>query len=290
MIRMISLALLCCLTLQGLCLGQAPDVTDNLTRELFETYVVRPVKVNTSTVLAASHIVAERGRESGYWKVIFAELKKGNEQSELGCVRVLGKMLAIDATARDAIRRHKETGELSAWVASVKLSPDVVTELIERGRKADRFRIDHYAIALAQARVPAARPFFESILVPQKADPDPFDIPNKKGEAEQAPTPVRHSESTRFHAAVGLAQLGDAAGVNWLIANCEYSQGRVENVWPYNAPRGGDLSACCQAVLEQLSGENLTGKAEWTAWSNTVDKSQLAKKPVHLVEPGAPSF
>lgn len=286
----LPLILLACLLSPGV--TQAQDQpADDLSRQLFETYVARQVKINTSTVMAASHIVAERGRESGFWKVVLAELQKNNEQSELGCVRVLGMMLAVDASARDVIRRNKETGEVSACIASVRLGPEVVTELIKRGQKDDRNKIDHYTIALARARVPDARRFFESILRSSVARANPFvETPQKQQGEATVPDRglgVPHLESTQFHAAVGLAQLGDQLGIDWLIANCEYSQGSVWHAWPRNSSGNGSLSPCCVAALQELSGErSLTSKAEWEAWWKTADKSRLTTRAVSLMESG----
>ncbi len=132
--------------------ADAQDQTnDELTRQLFEQYVARRGKINTDSILAATHLVAERGRVNGFWRNILAELQRNDEQSEIGCVRVLGKMLATDALARDALRRQNETGEVSAWVPTVCISPEVVTELLERAQQADRFKIDHYTIALVRS-------------------------------------------------------------------------------------------------------------------------------------------
>ena len=75
--------------------------SDQLCQMLFDTYIVNRGKTNTSTIMAASHIVAERGWSRGFWRIVLRELRSGREQSEVGCVRVLGQMLAIDAAARD---------------------------------------------------------------------------------------------------------------------------------------------------------------------------------------------
>jgi hypothetical protein len=106
---------------------------DEISKLLFEAYLNGPRKTNTSTVMAASHIVAERGRMSGFWRDVLAELSSGDEHSEVNCVRILGNMLATDAAARDAIRRQKETGEVSAWIPSVHIGPEVVEDLLKRG-------------------------------------------------------------------------------------------------------------------------------------------------------------
>ncbi|MAG92792.1 MAG: hypothetical protein CMJ48_03455 [Planctomycetaceae bacterium] len=245
---------------------------DDVTRQLFEQYIARQAKISTDSVMAATHLVAERGRASGFWKDVLKELKRNNPNSEIGCVRVLGKMLAIDASARDSIRRHNETGELSAWHAVVRLGPQVVDELIERGGKADRFRTDHYTIALARARTPKARDFFLSILR----------VPRSSGPFKNAGV---HMDGTKFHAAVGLAQLGDSAGIDWLIANAEH-HGSVLGARPRGTRPGGGLSACCVEALRQLSGQNgLTSKAEWTEWSKSVDKKLLINRAVVFGDP-----
>jgi hypothetical protein len=270
------------------------------TQQLFEQYVAQQGKINTESVMAATHLVAERGRETGFWKNVLAELRRNNQQSEIGCVRVLGKMLATDAAARDVIRRRKETGEVSAWAASVCLGPEVVTDLLEHGRKADRVRIDHYTIALARARVPQARDFFKSILratadqtspsttqpTPGRDTKAPIINPDQARAVDSASARPYHSESTRFHAAVGLAQLGDSEGIDWLIANCEFSQGTVMNAWPKGSPPGGDLRTCCLEALRHLSGErSRTSKAEWAAWSKSVDKKHMLDHAVVFGDP-----
>jgi hypothetical protein len=270
-------ALLACVPRLASAQDRPPDEISQL---LFDTYLARAGKFNTSTVIAASHIVAERGRESGFWRNVLAELMTGDEHSEVHCVRILGNMLATDAAARDTIRRQKETGETSARIASVNLGPEVVAELLARGQKADRFRIDHYTIALARARVPEARDFFTSIL---RAE-----FPQPQGE-DQGTVPagrVYHLQTTRYHAAVGLAQLGERAGVEWLIAHSEDIQGDVSSARPYGSSRGGSLGSCCVAALEQLSEKrDLTTKAEWEAWWKTADKRALLKRAVALADP-----
>jgi hypothetical protein len=249
---------------------------DELTRQLFEQYVARRSKISTESILAATHLVAERGRRNGFWKSVLAELRRNDEQSEIGCVRVLGKMLETDAAARDAIRRTKTTGEISAWVPTVQLDHAVVKELLKRADQADRFRIDHYTIALARSRVPEAREFFRSIL----AAPVPI---NPFGEGPSGPI---HLTSTRFHAAVGLAQLGDSEGLQWLIEHCDDTAGTVTNAWPKGARPGGGLGNCCTEALRQLSGQRgLTTRADWEAWLTATDETTLHNRAVIFGDP-----
>jgi hypothetical protein len=279
--RWIALVLLTLLASIPRTVAAQERAPDELSQLLFDTYLSRLGKNNTSTVMAASQIVADRGRESGFWKNVLAKLKTNDEHSEVACVRILGNMLAADASARDSLKRQKETGEISASIVAVRLGPEVVTELLERGtNKADRFRVDHYTIALARARVPEARDFLTSILVARRGPA----APPVAGLAD-VPTGFYHLESTRLHAAVGLAQLGDAAGLDWLIANCEDINGHVSHARPYGASSGG-LGSCCTAALQQLSGESgLTTTSEWEAWAKTADKTVLTSRSVWLLDP-----
>jgi hypothetical protein len=174
-------------------------------------------------------------------------------------------MLAIDAAARDAIRREKETGEIGQWRASVALGSEVVAELVSRGEKADRFRADHYAIALARARVPDAINFFRMILRDEGAE--------------------HHLDSTKFHAALGLAQLGDAAGFDWLIAHSADVQLAVSNALPAQGSNA-NRDTYCTAALQQLSGnKDLRTKEEWEVWWTQIDKKSLPKNRINLVDP-----
>ena len=86
--------------------------------------------------------------------------------------------------------------------------------------------------------------------------------------------------TTRFHAAVGLAQLGESDGLEWLIVNCEDTSGSVMNAQPKGAPPGGGLGACCTESLRQLSGERArTSKLECRAWLTTADKKRYPNMP-----------
>ena len=278
--RSVALALVIALAAMPRCASTQEPAPDEICKLLFEAYLNGPRKINNSTITAASHIVTERGRTSGFWKDVLVELKSGDEHSEVNCVRNLGNMLAIDAAARDAIRRQKETGEFSASIPSVQLGPEVLTELLRRSSRADRFRVDHYTIALARARAPEAGEIFRSILSAKQSAPEEI------AAGKTVPPAIQHLDSTRFHAAVGLAQLGDSVGVEWLIANCEDIHGHVSSARPYGASLGGNLGSCCVAALQQLSEKrDLTSKAEWEAWRKTVDVKHLVGRAVVFADP-----
>jgi len=191
-------------------------------------------------------------------------------------------MLAVDAAARDAIKREKETGQIGQWIASVCLTPEVVSELIERGKKADRFRIDHYIIALARARSPEAKEFFSMILQGNTGEFRGY------SRAVDPNMDNRFGHSEKFHSAVGLAQLGDESGFEWLIANSgsrpSFAPWEVANAWPPFVSNRS-LALCCQAALKQLTGEkDIATRQEWQNWWATVDRKKLPADYVRLSE------
>jgi hypothetical protein len=255
---------------------------DQISKLLFEAYLNGPRKINSETILAASVIVADRGRRSGFWKEVLAELKSGDEHSEVHCVRILGNMLADDAAARELIRRQKELGEVSASIPAVYLGPEVVAELLERGTRADRNRIDHYVIALARAQAPQARDFFTMVL--QQKQPIPPGTPL----GVDVPDGFRYGDGPRLHAAVGLAHLGEPAGYEWLIANCEDPNGWVQHARPHFADRSGSIGTCCRAALWQLAGKRkreLITRAQWQDWWRLVDPEELKGRVVQFEDP-----
>jgi hypothetical protein len=241
-----------------------PGEPDRICRMLFDEYVVGRGKINSSTRHAAEHIVAERGRTNGFWREVFRESQAREDTAQIACVRVLGKMLEVDALGRDA-QRWEQTGKpLQGGVPSIHLGPEVVKDLIARGEKAGGARGDHYVTALTRARVPEARELFRRLVT---EDPD-----------------LRGRESTRFHAAVGLAQLGDPAGFEWLIANADDSTHTVSGAWPRRVP-SYNLDVCCMAALKELVGQDAPRTPlEWDSWWRQADKSQLAPRRVELVD------
>jgi hypothetical protein len=173
-------------------------------------------------------------------------------------------MLAKDVDARDCIRREKETGEIGQWRASIELGTPVVERLVACAEKADRSSADHYAIALARARDAAANGFFREVL---------------KGKDWENRT------TARFFSALTLAEQGDGAGIEWLIANCE---DHIDVLTSAKPSRAGNLNlgVCCIAALQALAGkEELKTKADFDAWWRGVEKPFVPKAHVLIVDP-----
>ncbi|MDO8683204.1 MAG: hypothetical protein Q7N50_06960, partial [Armatimonadota bacterium] len=219
------------------------SVPDAICETLYQEYVIRggDTKKNTSDIQAACDLIASRGRNRGFWQVVLDGLGKVKENEQRWHLSILGQMLQEDAIDRENMAR-KDAGMIQR-AGAPQLPPEVVAELLNRAAKVRRFTQEYYAVALVRARDPRTKDFFSKIL--KRDDP-----------AE---------ESLQFHAAVGLANLGDPAGVEWLIANCEGVSTTVGAAWPFPI-MDRNLSSRCQTALWALDGKRNwkpRTKAEW---------------------------
>jgi hypothetical protein len=242
--------------------AKTPQPPDALCETLFDLYI-RGRMVQGADEYAATRLIVSRGRENGFMHIVLDEWRKFDEHTEFKCVRILGKALAIDATARDLIEEEKQ-GIVSQWGPTIALDEEVVDELLERARDANRAIFGHYVIAFARARDPRASEFFKSVLR------------DRENSTSQ--------QTEQFHAAVGLAGLGEARGVEWLIEHSEDTSGQVYDAWP---PRAVDfrISTCCQAALRNMSGEfDPKSKVEWQQWWRGAQGQFDKRRAVRLIE------
>lgn len=245
--------------------AQEPQPTpDPLCQLLFDRYVVGMNKVDSDTMNAAQHLIASNGRRNGFWRVVLERIRLGDEDSEPNCVEILGKMLAWDAIARDSIQEVASGGPVPQLVQSIYLGPEVVNELLERAQITDRRRLRWYAVALVRARTPTTAEFFKKILRDDHQD--------------------LSSGTLQFHAAVGLAQIGDASGYEWLIAQSENPRGFISGGLPSGA-QSGNLDACCLRALQQMVNDDTKKtKQDWVIWWASLDKKAIPKGVVELVD------
>lgn len=268
----VSLVLLACVSSAAVAQNREPD---EVTRQLFRQYLTGG-KIDSESIHAARHLVAVRGRRNGFWKEILAELQATERrEAEVNCVTLLGRMLGYDAHSR----RIMESGEVTALIPSVHLGPEVVDVLLERGLKADRLMVDHYVIALMRANTPEAKEFFLAFLQADAVKEDVFGADSQTPQRRQS----RPMPSTVFHAAVGLAQLGELDGIDWLVRRLDQTHENssdVEHAIPGLVEwRQRRMGICCLDALQQMfRNRKLTTKAEWEAWLKTVD---LKSQPRH---------
>lgn len=244
------------------CKKPTPRQDECLCDILFSRYI-QGGKNTSHTVVAAIELLTRHGRRNGYWRTVLDELRKGNRSSERRCVTVLGKMLAIDAQGRAFLALSDKEQRRVASAPSVALDEEVVLELLKRAQQADRLLLDFYVIALARAHDGRTRGFFTDI------------VSSRAG--------VHHDASTRFHAAVGLAQLGDEKGVEWLIDYLDDTSS-VFHAWP---PGFADynLGTCCSRALLSLTQQtDLFSKAAWRKWWDSARDGFFPKHPLVLIE------
>lgn len=232
--------------------------TDEICQLLFDTYIVTNYKIDTAEIDAAQEIIASRGRMRGFWNPVLEELRKNNDWSQARCLDILGCMLESDASARDNIR----SGAMTAAIQLVCLPSDVVPELIARARESKPTLLDHYMIALARARDERCKDFFLEIINNQDTN--------------------SRYKSTQFHAAVGLANLSDPAGVEWLIQHCE---GFSDSVWVAVPWGTRNLDTCCVLALRAVSARaDLAGKDEFGEWWQKEPRPYVPKSIIRYID------
>jgi len=246
---------------------QAQTPPDAICQALFQEYIVRSGKISTSDELAAAELIASRGRTTGFWKPVLEGLRTVKGWDEIRYVRILGLMLAADAHARDNIK----SGQASKMqmISIVALPKEVVPELISRAETAisaesGSYVGDAYTLALARARDPRAKEFLQRMVKSE----------NHGG----------NWQSVKFHAALGLAELGEPVGMEWLIAHSDDDSDGI--VWgrPQYASRQ-QLSLAVVAALQVLSGQPaLSTKTEFQAWWKTAAATFAPKSHVSLVD------
>jgi hypothetical protein len=241
-----------------------PVTREQICRTLFDSYL-QGTKVNASTINASVELIADTCRRTQFWHVLLEDVRSGGRGSERYSVRILGKMLAVDAAARDLMEARKRGEHLrSPWMPGIALSPEVVDVLLKRASEVDMWMYHHYVIALARARDERARPLLLSILV-------------SINEKDSHP-------SVKFHAAVGLVGLGDPKGVEWLIDQAENQSALVLNAWPGRVPKN-DLSTCCRYALCGIaSGALYETRTEWQTWWASRKESFKRSGSLRLVD------
>lgn len=270
LIRTIILAAVALLACPGWTAGfLESSKPDPICQALFDAYIVRRGKIASEDILAASDLIASRGRSTGFWKQVREGLRRADRDTdERVYVHILGNMLAEDARARE----NTESGNAgqTQGVPFISLPKEVVPELISRAQKAEG-ALDAYVIALCRARDPRAEEFLLNTVEQSNI--------MKKNKDDLG---VRHNLSIGFHAALGLAEIGNATGLEWLIAHSDDDSRTVSFAWPQRVP-DYSLRSCAIAALRTLSGQpTLNTKAEFNTWWKTASNGWSPKSHVYL--------
>ena len=242
----------------------AAEPMDPVCDVLFREYACGG-KINTVDREAAIVLVASRGRNNGYWRVVLQALRDTGEErssNEVAAVRILGKMLTVDGHGREILEEQERTGKPygGQWAGPyVVLDDSVVDELLTRAKELKRrrdHRAEYYVEALAAAREPRTREYLLDVV--------------RTGRAAHPGDRDCFSDECCLTAAIGLAKLREPAGVEWLIENCE-STTRLNWRHVTSLPKLSQLgSGCCRALdeLDDESQPELTTRAQWQAWWN----------------------
>ena len=240
------------------------EKTDEICQLLYDSYLIRRGKSGSGPLAPpAEHIVVQRGRLTDFWKFLLNEIEREDGDNKHRCAVMLGRMLALDAAARDGIFYSIKPRPENSRVLLIDrpcLGKEVTTELIKQANMADRWDVDSYLVALVRARTYEPRELFQSVLR------------NNTGKM--------YMDDAQFYAALGLAHMGVLTGFEWLFDN----QGAAGHLWPRLANSGArTLGPSCTAALMQLTGgKALRDKKELESWLKTVKRKELVKNYVML--------
>lgn len=225
---------------------------DAICEMLMQRYILATgMKTSSSDIKAAIQLISSRGRSNGYWKVVLGEFEKqcntisGNRMVRAKLIDILTRMLTRDGWSRWNEGRDQR---LIASPMRSYLGPEVVKKIIAQATLAEDYEIDSYVLAVRQAHDPRSAQFLLRVLRSS----------NRGGTWSDA----------KFHAAVGLAELGVYEGVEWLIYFTDSSTGR-QSIFkaPHRDATGRRVYKSCTAALADLTGQKeLTTQAQWIAW------------------------
>lgn len=238
--------------------GQPNDVLCEL---LMQQYILARGKIQTDDVKAAIRLVASRGRNNGYWRIVLKEFEKSCDANErivtANTLAVLTGILSYGGRARWQFER-KQTGQASlpspgGAQTPYFVGPEVLQRVIARAGQADKREIDSFVIAVRQSHDTRSKQFLLDVLRGTKTEGSWSDA--------------------RYLAAVGLAELGVHEGVEWLIAYSDVPAARSDvgdidiNRAPHRyAPRNTRFQ-CCRRAMADLTGQPPTlTKARWKEW------------------------
>jgi hypothetical protein len=273
--------------------AQAPQdpPSDVVCEKLLDEYILKRGKIESANIDAAIQLIASRGRENGFWREVVAHFEQSPVNDSRGSqsallLQILTKMLRRDGHAR-WLHSHPEEMKRSAWVANVALPGRVVDVIMARAKQAGRLTLDDYVVALVAAHDPRTRDFLRAILergVGAERGDDLFDAPGTKAVSVPKTEPVLIE--SRFHAAVGLAELGDISGIQWLVETDASVGSFYENAGHIDA-RGNYLQSRVLALAD-LTGESFKTIEEaqsWWAAKKSTAKAFEPKKRVLLRYP-----
>lgn len=259
------LTALACVSLPAVC-SAAPvesptkaENTDMVCQQLYSDYIVRSGKYDLDVMNAVVELINVRGRTSGFWKTVVQGLNDTkNEQAASRHVQVLARMLREDGYGR-WIATLPDRDKMM-WAPGIYLPKEVTLKLIETGSKSESILRDWCVVALAGAKDPVAHDFLAKTLAAEEP----------------------RGMSAKFHASVGLVNLGDKDGIEWLIAHCSDDADNVAIAWSTQTTSRA-LGPNCISVLKEITGRSdWNRKSEFQEWWTNSKEKWTAGRPVAL--------
>ncbi len=215
----------------------APSMDNTVYLQLFESHVMAQGKIDSEQVIAAIKLVASQGaKDTEFRQRIMNEFDKACDSQNTSTRRqnliaVMSLMLTEEASDRWRFELATNSDPRSqSAIAAVQNDPEflyqkseMIERLINRSRQVGSGDIDRIVMAIRNAHHPLGKAFLLEVLCNRKAGGDPFGW-----QWTNAMPPDSSKQWTdamggswrdaKFHAAVGLAELGESIGVEWLIA------------------------------------------------------------------------
>ena len=255
-------------------------------------HILRQGKIPTRTIDIAIDVVASEGHKfPEVRRLLMEELEKqtrdGRSRTLLKLAR---KILAHDGAARwnRELRKQADSLPQAAFPHAIPAKSPLLERLLVLGYRAGRSDIDGYVLAIRAAHDRQTIPFLLDVLGNSEVG-SPFTagtgkIPRDNGEAPANARKPKIGEGkwqdnvggswkmAKFHAAVGLAELGNPEGVEWLL---KYAK-------PNNFGTNYDLKKLCEPALATLSQLPVSGGHDpWVQWWNK-SRKDFVPRPIYL--------
>ena len=219
--------------------------------------LVRGGKIDTKTINALITLVASRGaQDAEFARLVLSEFEKSYEggdrtsQSRQHLLAVLTDIFEAWSSPswRSQLGRLKPDDLPQATPPQVdaKLGREMLARVIQHGYEAGRSEIANVSLAVRQLHHPAGREFLQDVLRNRASESGRFEpsnppqtVPRQPPQTtpvpksnSEAPTASRWKDNTgggwtdaKFVAAVGLAELSESEGIDWLLARA------TQRVW-----------------------------------------------------------
>ena len=194
---------------------------------------------------------------------------------------LLTKILHREGSYRWQFERVKRTGETEQRAIPIPSDPshlyadsETLKRVIRRGREADRSDIDAFVLAIRAAHHPKGAEFLLDVIRNPVDRPglgtSRFDDETRKSHGKWKDNIGGSWSDAKFHAAVGLAELGSHEGVEWLIRNSRRNRDigpKSISRFPHSGDTRGNYRMSSLHALADISGLGFNDDASvWSAW------------------------